>query len=67
MSKRNIIVPQAQEALDRFKYEIASETGLPIKNNAGSEMTSYQYGYMIKKMIEAQQKQMTDDSPREKQ
>ncbi len=61
MSKRNIIVPEARAALEQLKYEIANETGIPIKNNNSSEMTSYQYGYMVKKMIDAQEKQMTDE------
>ncbi len=60
MSKRNIIVQEAQEALDQLKLEIAKETGTPIENNDRSGMTSYQYGYMIKKMIEEQERQMTE-------
>ncbi|WMJ90757.1 small, acid-soluble spore protein, alpha/beta type [Anaerocolumna sp. MB42-C2] len=46
---------------EKLKYEIANENGIPIKNDVTSEMTSYQYGYMIKKMIEAQKKQMQDE------
>ncbi|QHQ63334.1 small, acid-soluble spore protein, alpha/beta type [Anaerocolumna sedimenticola] len=62
MSKRTNLIPEARAALEQLKYEIANETGIPIKNNATSEMTSYQYGYMVKKMIEAQKKQMEDES-----
>lgn len=58
MPNRNVI-PEAKAALDRFKYEIAEETGIPVKNNDYAGMTSYQYGYMVKKMIEAQEKQIT--------
>lgn len=58
MSKKNVI-PEAQAALDKLKYEIANEIGLPIKNNDFSEMTSSQYGSMVKKMIDAQKEQMT--------
>jgi len=61
MPNRNII-PEAREALDRFKYEIAEETGFPIKSNDYSKMTSYQYGYMVKKMIEEQVKQIMERS-----
>ncbi|PJJ28697.1 alpha/beta-type small acid-soluble spore protein [Lacrimispora celerecrescens] len=57
MPNRNVI-PEAREALDRFKYEIAEETGFPLKSNDYSKMTSYQYGYMVKKMIEEQEKQI---------
>lgn len=61
MPNRNII-PEAREALNRFKYEIAEETGFPIKSNDYSNMTSYQYGYMVKKMIEEQEKQIMERS-----
>ncbi len=64
MSKRNLI-PEAQAALDRLKYEIANEAGLPIKNNDYSEIPSYQYGYMVKKMIEDQKKQMIEDQKKQ--
>ena len=59
MSKRNLI-PEAQAALNQLKYEIADEIGLLIKNNDFSEVTSYQYGYMVKKMIDEQKKQMIE-------
>lgn len=59
MSKRNV-VPEAQSALNQLKYEIANEIGLPIKNNDFSEMSSYQYGSMVKKKLEEQKKQMTE-------
>ncbi|HBE84610.1 MAG TPA: spore protein [Lachnoclostridium sp.] len=61
MPNRNVI-PEAREALDRFKYEIAEETGFPLKSNDYSKMTSYQYGYMVKKMIEEQEKQIMERS-----
>lgn len=59
MSKKSL-VPEAQAALDQLKKEIANESGMPVKNNNYSEMTSNQYGYMVKKMIEEQKKQMID-------
>ncbi|WP_349948661.1 alpha/beta-type small acid-soluble spore protein [Lacrimispora sp. BS-2] len=61
MPKGNII-PEAKAALDRFKYEIAEETGFPINSNDYGKMTSYQYGYMVKRMIEEQEKQIMDQS-----
>lgn len=61
MPNRNVI-PEAREALDRFKYEIAEETGFPLKSNDYSKMTSYQYGYMVKKLIEEQEKQIMERS-----
>ncbi|WP_312432165.1 alpha/beta-type small acid-soluble spore protein [Lacrimispora sp.] len=61
MPNKNVI-PEAREALDRFKYEIAEETGFPLKSNDYGNMTSYQYGYMVKKMIEEQEKQIMERS-----
>ena len=55
-------VPEARAALDQFKYEVASEIGVPLKKGYNGDLTSYQNGsvggYMVKKMIEAQEKQM---------
>ena len=45
-SSNRTAVPEAKSALDRFKYEVASEIG-----SVG--------GYMVKKMIEAQERQMS--------
>ena len=55
-------VPQAKEAMDRFKMEVANELGVPLSNGYNGNLTSAQNGsvggYMVKKMIEAQEKQM---------
>ena len=55
-------VPEAKEALDRFKMEVANELGVPLSNGYNGNLTSAQNGsvgvYMVKKMIEAQEKQM---------
>ena len=55
-------VPEAREALNRFKYEVANEIGVPLSKGYNGNLTSYQNGsvggYMVKKMIEAQEKQM---------
>ena len=55
-------VPEAKEALDRFKMEVAQELGVPLSNGYNGDLTSKQNGsvggYMVKKMIEAQEKQM---------
>ncbi len=54
---------EAQEALDRFKYEVANEIGVPLKKGYNGDLTSYQNGsvggYMVKKMIEAQEREMS--------
>ena len=55
-------VPEAREALNQFKYEVANEIGVPLKQGYNGDLTSaqagYVGGYMVKKMIEAQEKQM---------
>ena len=48
-------VPEAKEAMDRFKMEVASELGVPLSNGYNGNLTSAQNGsvggYMVKKMI----------------
>ncbi len=55
-------VPEAREAMNKFKYEVANEIGVPLKQGYNGDLTSaqngYVGGYMVKKMIEAQEKQM---------
>lgn len=67
MSSRNRVeVPEAKEALNRFKMEIASELGVPLTNGYNGNLTSYQNGsvggYMVKKMIKAQEEKMAGTS-----
>lgn len=62
MSRSSTNVPEAKGALDKFKYEVANEIGVPLKQGYNGDLTSYQNGsvggYMVKKMIEAQERQM---------
>lgn len=62
-SNRNRVeVPEAREAMDRFKFEVASELGVPLKHGYNGDLTSYQNGsvggYMVKKMIREQERIM---------
>ncbi|WP_347463475.1 alpha/beta-type small acid-soluble spore protein [Clostridium sp. KNHs205] len=63
MSRNRAEVPQAKEALDRFKYEVANEIGVPLKQGYNGDLTSYQNGsvggMMVKKMIAEQEKRMS--------
>ncbi len=56
MSKNKIMVPEAKEALDRFKMEAANEVGVNLKQGYNGDLTSRQAGsvggQMVKKMIE---------------
>ena len=46
-------VPEAKEALDRFKMEVAGELGVPLSDGYNGNLTSAQNGsvggYMVKK------------------
>ena len=57
MSNNKINVPQAREAMDKFKIEAASVVGVNLKNGYNGDLTSCQAGsvggQMVKKMIEA--------------
>ena len=62
MSSSKNLVPQAREALDRFKMEAAAEVGVNLKNGYNGDLTSKQAGsiggQMVKKMIESYEKNM---------
>ena len=61
-SSNRVEVPEARDAMDRFKMEVADELGVPLTNGYNGNLTSYQNGsvggYMVKKMIAEQEKQM---------
>ena len=63
-STNRTTVPEAKGALDKFKYEVASELGVPLSDGYNGDLTSRQNGsvggYMVKKMIEEQEKQMAN-------
>lgn len=65
-SSNTTAVPEAKGALDRFKYEVANELGVPLTNGYNGNLTSKQNGsvggYMVKKMIEEQERQMSNQS-----
>ena len=55
-------VPEAKEGMKRFKEEVASELGVPLKDGYNGDLTSKQAGSiggeMVKKMIMKQEEQM---------
>ena len=55
-------VPEAREAMDKFKMEVANEIGVPLTNGYNGNLTSAQNGsvggYMVKKMIESYEKNL---------
>lgn len=61
-SSKKSAVPEAREALDKFKMEAANEVGVNLKNGYNGNLTSKQAGsvggQMVKKMIESYEKNM---------
>ena len=61
-SSNNAVVPEAREALNKFKMEAASEVGVNLKQGYNGDLTSREAGsvggQMVKKMIEAYEKGM---------
>ena len=62
-SSNKAAVPEAKGALNRFKFEVANELGVPLTDGQNGNLTSNQNGsvggYMVKKMIEAQERSMS--------
>ena len=57
-------VPEAREAMDKFKMEVASELGVPLKNGGyNGDLTSAQNGSvggeMVRQMIKRQEEEMS--------
>ena len=57
-SSNRAAVPEAKGALDKFKYEVASELGVPLSDGYNGDLTSRQNGsvggYMVKKIVSEQ-------------
>ena len=62
MKSNPSMVPEAKEAMNRFKMESASEVGVNLKQGYNGDLTSRQAGsiggQMVKKMIESYEKSM---------
>jgi len=57
------VVPQASAALDRMKYEIASEVGVNLKEGYNGDISARDAGRvggnMVKRMIEQAERSMS--------
>ena len=57
MARNSVIVPEAKEAMNKFKMEAASEVGVNLKQGYNGDLTSREAGsvggQMVKKMIQA--------------
>ncbi len=62
-SSRGAVIPEAKAALNNMKYEIASELGVNLKQGYNGDLTSRDAGsvggYMVKRMIEQYERQMS--------
>ncbi len=56
------MVPEAKEALNNMKFEIARELGVGLKQGYNGDLSSrdagYVGGYMVKRLIENAERQM---------
>lgn len=61
-SSNKTMVPEAQDAMNRFKMEAANEVGVNLKQGYNGDLPSRQAGsiggYMVKRLIEQAERQM---------
>ena len=61
-SSNKKLVPEAMTALDKFKYEVASEVGVNVKDGYNGDISARDAGkiggQMVKKMIEQAERNM---------
>ncbi len=61
-SSNRKLVPEAMNALDKFKYEVASEVGVNLKDGYNGDISARDAGkiggQMVKKMIEQAERNM---------
>ena len=63
-NQNRVVVPEARQALDNMKYEIAGELGINLKKGYNGDLPSRQAGYiggyMVKRLIEQAEKNMSN-------
>ena len=61
-NKNSLNVPESKDAMDQFKIEAAREVGVNLKQGYNGDLSSREAGsvggQMVKKMIEAYEKDM---------
>ncbi|ACL75913.1 alpha/beta-type small acid-soluble spore protein [Ruminiclostridium cellulolyticum] len=64
MANNKKLVPEATDALEKLKYEVAAEEGIELKDGYNGDITARDAGKiggnMVKKMIEYAEKHMKD-------
>ena len=62
MASNKTLVPEAKDALEKFKMEAANEVGVNLKQGYNGDITAKQAGsvggQMVKKMIESYENSM---------
>ncbi|MBE5946510.1 MAG: alpha/beta-type small acid-soluble spore protein [Lachnospiraceae bacterium] len=62
-SNNKTSVPEAKEAMNRFKMEVANELGVNLKQGYNGDLTSRETGSvggeMVRQMIKRQEEQMS--------
>ena len=62
-NQNRVVVPEARQALDNMKYEIAGELGINLKKGYNGDLPSRQAGYiggyMVKRLIEQAERSMS--------
>ena len=65
-SSNRMQVPEAKEAMNRFKMEVASELNVPLKEGYNGNLTSAQNGSvggeMVRQMIKRQEESMSSNT-----
>lgn len=66
-NNNRMVVPEARQALDQLKLEIANELGINDyqnidKGDLPSRVNGYVGGYMVKRLVESAQNQMAGQS-----
>ena len=60
--RTNKVVPEAKDSLDKFKYEVAAEVGVDLKNGYNGNISAKDAGKiggnMVRKMIEQAENSM---------
>ena len=61
-SRNRKVVPEAKDALNKFKYEVAAEVGVDLKNGYNGNISAKDAGKiggtMVRKLIEQAESQM---------
>ena len=64
-NSNKINVPEARQAMENMKQEVANELGITLNTGYNGNLTSKDAGsiggYMVKKMIEAQERAMAQN------